>query len=95
MEKTREDILLISKLPGVEIGGIFTHFASADEENADYTLMQYERFMGCIEKLEKMGVKIPVRHPCNSAALVKFPQMQLDMVRAGIITLWDVPVKII
>ena len=71
MEKTREDILLISKLPGVEIEGIFTHFASADEENADYTLMQYERFMGCIEKLEKMGVKNPCAAPMQQCGVGK------------------------
>ncbi len=83
--KTCEDILTVSKLPGIKIDGIFTHFATADEENAEYTIMQYERFMNCINRLEQQGVKIPVKHACNSAALVKFPHMQLDMVRAGII----------
>ncbi len=85
LEKTCIDILTISKLPGIKIDGIFTHFAKADEENEDYTLMQYERFMNCIKRLEEQGVKIPLKHACNSAALVKFPQMQLNMVRAGII----------
>ena len=37
------------------------------------------------ELLEEQGVHIPLKHVCNSAGLVKFPEMQLDMVRAGII----------
>ena len=88
-EENRKDsckeIARISKLPNIVIEGMFTHFASADEENEDYTYMQYERFVSVAEELEGMGLKIPLKHACNSAGLVKFPDMQLDMVRAGII----------
>ena len=66
----------------MRLTGVFTHFADADG-NADgirYTHEQFNRFMQMTEALPK-GV---VRHCCNSAAIHRFPEMSLDMVRAGI-----------
>ncbi|WHH58096.1 alanine racemase [Petroclostridium sp. X23] len=78
-------VLNISRLPGIEIEGIFTHFASADEKDADYTRLQFERFMSVCNRLEKNGLHIPIKHVCNSAGIIQFPEMHLDMVRPGII----------
>lgn len=75
----------ISKLPGIEIEGIMTHFASADEEDSEYTLMQFNLFMQYCAELADMGINIPIKHAANSAAIINYPQMQLDMVRPGII----------
>ena len=80
-----DEILKISKLRNLEIEGIFTHFASSDEPDGGYTQMQFDRFMSINEELEKNGLHIPIKHACNSAGIVRFPHMQLDMVRAGII----------
>lgn len=93
LENTCRDIVKISMLPGIRIDGIFTHFAAADAEDEEYTLMQYNRFVNCIKRLEEQGIELPVKHACNSAALVKFPYMQLDMVRAGIIIYGMYPSK--
>lgn len=79
------DIEYISKLPNIEIEGVFTHFACSDTEDADMTLEQFKKFCNFAELLEQRGIKIPIRHCCNSAAIIKFPHMHLDMVRAGII----------
>ena len=84
-DKTVEDICEISKLPYVEIDGIFSHFAGADEENREYTLLQFERFNKIIKKLEDMGIKIPCKHIANSAAIMMYPETHLDMVRAGVV----------
>ncbi|MBR4723681.1 MAG: alanine racemase, partial [Clostridia bacterium] len=84
-KNTIDEIVKISKLPNIEINGIFSHFACADEKNPEYTYMQFERFMHLIGKLEKEGVKIPIKHIANSAAIMMYPEMQLDMVRPGII----------
>mgnify|MGYP006288178569 CR=1 FL=1 len=75
----------ISKLPGIIIEGLFTHFACADEKNESYTQMQYERFTSIISELSRIGIHIPIKHVANSAAIIKFPQMELDLVRPGII----------
>ena len=78
--------------PGIEIEGIFTHFARADEESGkNATQLQFEKFTGLIRRIEEMtGRKIPLRHCANSAAIIDYPEMHLDMVRAGITTygLW-------
>ncbi len=74
----------INNLDNIEIEGIFTHFSCADEES-EYTKIQFEKFMDFTSELEKRGIKIPVKHACNSAGIVRFPEYHLDMVRAGII----------
>ena len=67
--------------------GVFTHFASADETSEDgvaYTKMQFNRFIKACNLLESEGVSLGLRHCCNSAGAIHFPEMQLDMVRVGI-----------
>lgn len=80
-----EEIIRISKLPNIEIEGIFSHFACSDEKDPEYTYAQFDRFMKLICELEKEGIKIPCRHIANSGAIIMYPEMHLDMVRAGII----------
>ncbi len=79
------EIARIAKLPNLEIDGIFTHFPCADEESCTETQTQFERFMALCDCLEAQGIHIPVKHACNSAALVCYPHMHLDMVRPGVI----------
>ena len=82
---TVDEILKLADLPGIKVEGIFSHFATADEAADDYTRMQFDSFMAVVKGIEERGLKIPVKHICNSAGLIKFPEMHLDMVRAGII----------
>jgi len=80
-----KNVVKISKLPGIIIEGLFTHFASADEKDRSYTYMQFERFMSICRELSRIGVHIPVKHACNSAGIIEYPEMHMDMVRPGII----------
>lgn len=80
-----DEILKVSKLPALDLEGIFTHFAVSDEPEKDFTKIQFGRFMEAIKKLSQNGLKFKLRHCCNSAGLLNFPEMQLDMVRPGII----------
>ncbi len=66
----------------VKLTGAFTHFSDADgdEDGLRYTRDQYDRFLQLTQPLPG-GI---VRHCCNSAAIHRFPEMALDMVRAGI-----------
>ncbi len=75
----------ISKLPMLEIEGIFSHFATSDEVEPDYTHLQFSRFMNVCNALSDRGVNIPIKHICNSAGLMMYPEYHLDMVRPGII----------
>ena len=78
-------ILELSKLPNIETEGIFSHFACADEYDTEYTNMQFKRFCGLTDALEAGGLKIPIKHIANSAAIIMYPETHLDMVRPGII----------
>jgi alanine racemase len=77
-------IIDILRLPNIEVEGMFTHFASADEIDPRYTQMQVERFMNVVYKLKKEGIEIPIKHVCNSAASISYPDMHLDMIRPGV-----------
>lgn len=84
-EDSIRDIVEISQLPSVEIEGIFTHFAVADEKDKKYTRNQFEKFMQMVDELEDRGVNIPIKHVSNSAAIIDLPEYNLDMIRPGII----------
>ncbi|WP_018751103.1 alanine racemase [Paenibacillus sanguinis] len=70
--------------PYVLVEGLFTHFADADGVDTDFARQQFARFTACIEALESRGFHIPIKHCCNSAAAMRFPEMHLDMIRVGI-----------
>jgi alanine racemase len=80
-----KNIMEIGRMPGIIIEGLFTHFSSADEHDREYTMMQFDRFMSLCTELSRAGIHIPVKHACNSAGIIQYPQMHLDMVRPGII----------
>jgi alanine racemase len=75
----------IGKMDNIVIEGLYTHFSSADEASDAYTLQQFERFMSICSELGRLGIQIPIKHVCNSAAAIRFPFMHLDMVRVGIL----------
>ena len=86
VDATVQGIVMInSLLKNIRIDGIFTHFACADCENDQMTFEQLKRFDNVIEQLEANGVHIPIRHCANSAAIIKYPGMRMNMARAGII----------
>ncbi len=80
-----DEILEIASLPNIEIEGAFSHFTTADEKCGDYTARQFEIFTTFLQKLENKGVNIKIKHICNSAAAMLYPQYHLDMVRPGIV----------
>ena len=82
-----EEIKEACKLPHIIPEGIFMHFAVADdgERGEEYTKKQYENFIHTVDEVEKAGVHFEIRHCSNSGAIMDYPSMRLDMVRAGII----------
>ena len=83
-EDSADLIAGIAKLPNIEIEGIFTHFAQADEYDKTPTQKQIALFQKMITMLEERNVKIPIHHCSNSAGIVEIPEANMDMVRAGI-----------
>ena len=78
-----DEIEAISQLDSFSIGGIFSHFATADEKNEDFCNLQMQRFMTVVEDLEKRGLALGDRHISNDAGFIKHG-FSLDMVRSGI-----------
>lgn len=76
----------IAALPGVCIGGIFSHFARADEADKTSAKAQLAAFEKFTETLKAEGVDIPCRHLCNSAGITEMPEAHFDLVRCGIAT---------
>lgn len=82
--ETVGEIVQMAKLPNIEIEGIFTHFATADDADKHYTHGQVARFNQLMAMLKAEGVNIPMQHVSNSAAIIDLPELNYDMVRAGI-----------
>ncbi|HIZ19702.1 MAG TPA: alanine racemase [Firmicutes bacterium] len=76
----------VCRLPGLIPEGIFTHFASADEEAGEaFTRLQFALFEGIIARLAERGIRFALKHCCNSAATLLYPEMHMDLVRPGLI----------
>lgn len=71
-------------LPGLEVEGIYTHFAAADSADKKMARKQMARFMNFTGTLKKRGFYIPIRHAANSAGIIDMPEAHLEMVRPGI-----------
>ena len=85
LEKAVPEILEISRLPGLEIEGLFTHFARADEKEKTPAYLQLEKYQAFQKALKEAGLKIPLCHCSNSAGIIRMPEANMDAVRAGII----------
>ncbi len=84
-EESADEIQKISKLPNLEIEGIFTHFAKADERDKTHVKGQIACYDRMIKMLKERGVSIPKKHCSNSAGIMDLPEVNMDLVRAGII----------
>jgi len=74
----------ISRIDGLIVQGIFTHFATADQADKRYARRQFDLFLRLLDRLGSHGVKVGLRHAANSGAIMEMPETHLDMVRAGI-----------
>jgi alanine racemase len=74
----------ISRLDHVELEGVFTHCAVADEPGNPFTDWQLDQFDEVVAELETAGLRPPMVHAANSAAAIDHPRARYDMVRVGI-----------
>jgi alanine racemase len=78
---------LIKKYAHLTLGGMCTHFAVSDSPESadlDFTRLQFRRFTAAIEAVRQAGIDTGICHCANSGAVATYPEMQLDMVRPGI-----------
>ncbi len=76
-----DDIL---RFKNIILEGIFTHFASADEEEVRYTVAQINNFKRLVTLIEVKGVRIKYVHAANSAGAILYKDSHFNMVRPGL-----------
>lgn len=74
----------IKRLDGIELHGIYTHFATSDERDKTFANIQFDRFKQVMQQLENDNIQIPLKHTANSGAILDMPETYLDMVRPGV-----------
>lgn len=67
-------------LPGIDVEGLWTHFATGDEADKSYVHRQYRAFSAVADQLPW----IRLRHVANTGTVLDMPELSLDMVRVGI-----------
>jgi len=77
-------ILRLSKLSSINLEGLYSHLARADERDKTFSFHQKRIFDGFNFRLEKKSIRIPIKHLSNSAAIIDLPDFNYDMVRPGI-----------
>lgn len=81
-----EFLTALAKESRVEIEGVFSHFAYADDPGNPFIDEQVHRFAEVCERLARAGLEPPLRHLANSAAALTRPETHLDLARVGIAT---------
>lgn len=79
-----EEIKRIARLGNIYIEGIFSHFATSDEANKEFSYLQLERFNGILNELSREGINFEIRHIANSAGIIDLKEAYFDAVRPGI-----------
>jgi len=79
-----EFVRWLKGLPNVQVEGVFTHFAEADEPQKPTTLKQLAVFEELLQGFNAAGLRPPLVHAANSAATILFPQARYNLVRPGI-----------
>ncbi len=77
-----------AKRKNVRLAGVATHLAVADslaESDVAFTKNQISRFSAAVDSIRAAGIDPGIVHASNSAAIIRYPEAQFDMVRPGII----------
>lgn len=83
-EESADVVQQIGGLPNVELEGLFTHFARADEKDKGNAREQLARYQAFSDLLKERGVDVKLHHCSNSAGIFDLPEANMDMVRAGV-----------
>ncbi|MGH9264164.1 MAG: alanine racemase [Acidimicrobiales bacterium] len=83
-EGTLAVVQAVAEHPELTFGGLWTHFAVADEPGHPFTDQQCARFDSVLARLAEGGQRPPIVHAANSAGALLYPNARRDMVRCGI-----------
>jgi alanine racemase len=71
--------------PNLDLAAVCTHFATADDDAHPLFEAQRRRFDEVLSRIAAMGVRVPVRHAANSAALLRDTRVWFEAVRPGLL----------
>ena len=83
-ETARGAVASILRLPHIELGGVYSHFATSEDPDTSFAVSQIAHFNDVLDGLRSMGIEVPLRHMANSGAVIALPESHFDMVRPGI-----------
>ena len=83
-ESACQIIETIDKCKNTRLAGVYTHFATADEEDLSYAYSQLDNFNKFLDTADLRKRDDVMIHAANSAATIKMPEAHFDMVRCGI-----------
>jgi alanine racemase len=75
----------VSRMPHIDVLGIYSHFATSDERDKSFVKNQLNRFTELLQKVQSAGIHIPEIHFASSGAILDSPDTYFTMVRPGII----------
>ena len=84
-ESDVEEAVKLLSMDGLDVEGIFTHYAKADYENKSDAMTQYEKFSWFVKAMEAKGADFKIRHIDNSAGAMEIHSEGFDMMRLGIV----------
>jgi len=79
-----DSIVTIARMPHLEITGVFSHFAAADEADKSFSENQLQRFGHVLDALGKLRIEVQDVHMAGSAGILDLPESHFTMVRPGI-----------
>jgi alanine racemase len=91
LKVAEKEIEKMMEMEGVEVEGIFSHFATSDEKDKSYAEQQFDMFKKLLERLKEKRINIPLKHMANSGAIIDLKYTYLDMVRPGIVLYGSYP----
>lgn len=74
----------LQTLPGLQLEGVFTHFATAASQDPTFLDLQAERFRLALAAFREANIVIPLIHSANSAVIARHPELDYNLVRPGI-----------
>ena len=83
LESAYDECVKLLNTPNLSIEGIYTHFANA-EDDEDFTRKQFYMYKKLTDMLIDSGYYIGIKHCCNTAGTLYYPEYHLDMVRCGL-----------
>jgi len=83
-KEAAEFVEKVSRLAHLEVAGIFTHLATADQLDKTFAREQLESFTGVLDAVRRKGISIPCVHVANTSAVLDLPESYFTMVRPGI-----------